>query len=112
MRFVCHSCWHLYPSNPLGLQILFKLELPLLPQSPFQDQYAKPSNSLEVSGKSLGDETSVGKGIELTPLTMGGRYQTSHTIAQLVIIMRRYRTIEYLLLFQKGSPKLELYCTR
>lgn len=36
----------------------------------------------------------------------GGRYQTSQTIAQLVIIINRYSPMEYLLLFQKASPNL------
>lgn len=40
---------------------------------------------------------------------MGGKYQTSHTIAQLVIIMYRYCIIEYLLLFQKASPNRGSY---
>lgn len=39
-----------------------------------------------------------------TSLVMGGRYQTLQTMAQLVIILSRYVTIPYLLLFQKASP--------
>lgn len=41
---------------------------------------------------------------EPTSLVMGGRYQTLQTMAQLVIILSRYVTIPYLLLFQKASP--------
>lgn len=40
---------------------------------------------------------------------IGGKYQTSHTIAQLVIIMYKYCIIEYLLLFQKASPNRGSY---
>ena len=42
-------------------------------------------------------------------LYMGGRYQTSQTMAQLDIIMYRYWIMEYLLLFQNASPKRGSY---
>lgn len=40
---------------------------------------------------------------------IGGRYQTSHTIAHEVIIMYRYCIIEYFELFQNASPKRASY---
>ena len=43
-------------------------------------------------------------------LVMGGRYHTLQTMAQLVIILSRYVTIPYLLLFQKASPNWGSYC--
>lgn len=41
---------------------------------------------------------------------IGGKYQTSHTIAQLVIIIYKYCIIVNLLLFQNASPNLGSYC--
>lgn len=56
---------------------------------------------LTLLAKSMADSSSF--------CTMGGKYHTSQTIAQLVIIMYKYCIIEYLLLFQKGSPKRGSY---
>lgn len=56
--------------------------------------------------------TRFAKSMALSPafLYIGGRYQTSQTIAQLDIIMYKYCIIEYRLLFQNASPNLGSYC--
>lgn len=57
------------------------------------------------------DFTLFAKSIALSPsfLYIGGRYQTSHTMAQLDIVIYKYCIIEYRLLFQNASPNLGSY---
>jgi hypothetical protein len=58
--------------------------------------------------------TRLAKSIAVSPSCwyMGGKYQTSQTMAQLVIIKYRYCIMEYRLLFQKASPNLGSYCRK
>ena len=45
-----------------------------------------------------------------TPIVVGSRYSTSHTIAQLVISMKRYVSIFCSWEFQNGSANSRRYC--
>lgn len=103
-----------FPSIPVLVLIVstdHPYEIPVSLHSNLKTTYPYHTKSTKPPCCAIKFLTRLAYSTELSPsfCWTGGKYHTSQTIAQLVIILNKYCPMESLLLFQKASPKRGSY---